>query len=935
MATESLVRMVEGRRPGEREPSDFPYPLENMASEELGILLQGSKYSGVQRSKGPHRSGSAPPSMEGSFAAIENLLARSESGLSTSFENMSMENCETEEQLRSDPAYLAYYFANVNLNPRLPPPLVSRESRRLVRHIGALGNNTKLNSFDDGGDGSLRPRGFLSTHSEEPDEERSSQQDSNDGSGSGSAIFLPRQSSTSLSGRHKSLVDLIQEDFPRTPSPVYSQARVSNHPAAEEQIEHELSQRSLTLSDPSSHISPSPESNKGVKDCRDVYSPNKGAPSQSSASRMSEAVGHLRHESKESQNPQRQPSHQLNDMNRLQGFPAPPMLPDLLKFSSVDAQPQHVQHPPGLQPPLYASAAAYLNMTSPFYPSLQPPGLFPSQYGVGGFALSPPVYPYMAGYPPSNTISPSFNLSSGPNLNVHGEGGSGIPLLGEMQHVNKYYGHHHHPSLPQQPHMLDPIHLPYFQPPFDVGGGQYGHGTRSEVDAFNSHKAPMRTLPFVGDHRLHAQPEGSPRKGGGPPNMGFVPQYQGSPLSSPVMPGSPMGGLSSSGRRIDLRYPQGGGSRSSGGYSAWQGMRGGTAFDDSPRRSFLEELKSNSSRKFELSDVTGRIVEFSSDQHGSRFIQQKLESCSADEKAAVFAEVVPHASKLMTDVFGNYVIQKFFEHGTPDQKRELADQLRGQILPLSLQMYGCRVIQKALEVIEIDQKTQLVRELDGHVMRCVRDQNGNHVIQKCIECIPAERIGFIIQAFQGQVASLSTHPYGCRVIQRVLEHCSDELQSQCIVDEILESALDLAQDQYGNYVTQHVLERGKTQERSQIIGQLAGKIVQMSQHKYASNVVEKCLEHGSAADRERLIEEILMQPGENDSLLVMMKDQFANYVVQKILEVSTERHRDLLLSRIRAHLTALKKYTYGKHIVARFELLCGVEEKQISEQGEA
>ncbi|TXG69587.1 hypothetical protein EZV62_004522 [Acer yangbiense] len=154
----------------------------------------------------------------------------------------------------------------------------------------------------------------------------------------------------------------------------------------------------------------------------------------------------------------------------------------------------------------------------------------------------------------------------------------------------------------------------------------------------------------------------------------------------------------------------------------------------------------------------------------------------------------------MTDVFGNYVIQKFFEHGSPQQRKELADKLVGQMLPLSLQMYGCRVIQKALEVIELDQKTQLVLELDGHVMRCVRDQNGNHVIKNCIECVTTEKIQFIISAFRGHVAMLSTHPYGCRVIQS--EHCSNQLQCQCIVDEILESACALAQDQYGNYVTQ-------------------------------------------------------------------------------------------------------------------------------------
>lgn len=52
-----------------------------------------------------------------------------------------------------------------------------------------------------------------------------------------------------------------------------------------------------------------------------------------------------------------------------------------------------------------------------------------------------------------------------------------------------------------------------------------------------------------------------------------------------------------------------------------------------------------------------------------------------------------------------------------------------------------------------------------------------------------------------------------------------------------------------------------------------------------------------------------------------MKDQFANYVVQKVLETCDDQQREMLLSRIRVHLHALKKYTYGKHIVARVEKL--------------
>jgi len=49
----------------------------------------------------------------------------------------------------------------------------------------------------------------------------------------------------------------------------------------------------------------------------------------------------------------------------------------------------------------------------------------------------------------------------------------------------------------------------------------------------------------------------------------------------------------------------------------------------------------------------------STDQYGSRFIQQKLETASSEEKDMVFSEIMPQAAlTLMTDVFGNYVVQK-------------------------------------------------------------------------------------------------------------------------------------------------------------------------------------------------------------------------------------------------------------------------------------
>jgi mRNA-binding protein PUF3 len=114
------------------------------------------------------------------------------------------------------------------------------------------------------------------------------------------------------------------------------------------------------------------------------------------------------------------------------------------------------------------------------------------------------------------------------------------------------------------------------------------------------------------------------------------------------------------------------------------------------RSILLEEFRSNqkSNKRYDLKDIYTHVVEFSGDQHGSRFIQQKLETANSDEKDQIFREIQPNALQLMTDVFGNYVIQKLFEHGNQVQKKILAEIMRTHVNELSLQMYGCRVVQK-------------------------------------------------------------------------------------------------------------------------------------------------------------------------------------------------------------------------------------------------
>ncbi|RDA92840.1 hypothetical protein CP533_2887, partial [Ophiocordyceps camponoti-saundersi (nom. inval.)] len=341
------------------------------------------------------------------------------------------------------------------------------------------------------------------------------------------------------------------------------------------------------------------------------------------------------------------------------------------------------------------------------------------------------------------------------------------------------------------------------------------------------------------------------------------------------------------------------------------------------RSALLDEfrLSNKSSKRYELKDIYNHVVEFSGDQHGSRFIQQKLESANSDEKEQVFREIEPNAIQLMKDVFGNYVVQKFFEHGNQVQKRVLAEKMKGKVVDLSVQVYACRVVQKALEHVLVEQQAELTQELEPDVLRVTRDQNGNHVVQKIIELVPRHFIDFIVGALRGQVTGLASHMYGCRVIQRVLEYGTDA-DKRDIMAELHASAQILITDQYGNYVAQHVIQNGKLEDRQRMIELVMAQLLTLSKHKFASNVVEKCIEYGTAEQRTAIRKQFTATAGDGVSpLQQMIRDQYGNYVIQKLLGQLSEPERDTLVEDIKPQFFALKKNGATRQLQALEKLL--------------
>ena len=112
--------------------------------EDLGMLIrqQRQQHEAVndrEKELSLCRSGSAPPTVDGSLTAVGGMFNASDL---LGFNKTAGKGFISDEELRSDPTYVNYYYSNVNLNPRLPPPLLSKEDWRFAQRLhggGAVG----------------------------------------------------------------------------------------------------------------------------------------------------------------------------------------------------------------------------------------------------------------------------------------------------------------------------------------------------------------------------------------------------------------------------------------------------------------------------------------------------------------------------------------------------------------------------------------------------------------------------------------------------------------------------------------------------------------------------------------------------------------------------------------------------------------------------
>ncbi|KAF5001293.1 hypothetical protein FGRMN_1138 [Fusarium graminum] len=314
-----------------------------------------------------------------------------------------------------------------------------------------------------------------------------------------------------------------------------------------------------------------------------------------------------------------------------------------------------------------------------------------------------------------------------------------------------------------------------------------------------------------------------------------------------------------------------------------------------------------------LESFVGTIYDLCKDQHGCRYLQKKLEERNADQVHMIWVETNQHVIELMTDPFGNYLCQKLLEFCNDDERTILIQNASQDMVRIALNQHGTRALQKMIEYVSTPQQVHIIIEaLRFRVVELIQDLNGNHVIQKCLNKLTPPDAQFIFDAVGNNCVEVGTHRHGCCVLQRCIDHASGD-QKLWLIQRITEHARILVQDPFGNYVVQYIIDLNEPVFTEPIVLTFKDCITSLSRHKFSSNVIEKCLRCAQPFSKDLIVDELLR----NQEMERLLRDSFANYVIQTALEYATPHQKYRLVEAIRPILPQIRTTPYGRRIQAK------------------
>ena len=238
------------------------------------------------------------------------------------------------------------------------------------------------------------------------------------------------------------------------------------------------------------------------------------------------------------------------------------------------------------------------------------------------------------------------------------------------------------------------------------------------------------------------------------------------------------------------------------------------------------------------------------------------------------------------------------------------DKLIPNIHSLGTDQGGCRYLQKIIETNPADSVTLLYKPLLNYLHTLSNDAFGNYLIQKLILYLTPSQLSEVISLYNINIYDIGTNPHGTRVLQNLINHLSTDELKEKFFQSLKPMIVPLLKDLNGTHIVQK-FANDYPKYSPDIDNIIIENCSELASNRHGCCVIQHYFKQYKGDLLEKLINKII-----NDTL-ILIPNQFGNYVMQSILAMNNVKYGNAITSKIAGNISYYAKHKYSSNVVEK------------------
>lgn len=277
------------------------------------------------------------------------------------------------------------------------------------------------------------------------------------------------------------------------------------------------------------------------------------------------------------------------------------------------------------------------------------------------------------------------------------------------------------------------------------------------------------------------------------------------------------------------------------------------------------------------------LVNFLCTQRGILEIQKKLDKLSNEYKVLLVNLLGKQGlPKIMNNIYGNYFFQELIKNKDKIFIELIIAYIAEDLIEISKDFQGTFCVQALLdEISSLEEEQKILNCIKNYEIEMAFNKNATYVLQKIVLLFPDKHRLYLNEIILNNFIPLCLDSNGICLIKIFIKTNTLVSNKNRINDKVVNNFILLAENPYGNYGVQYLMELWKENELKDIRDKIIENIQELSLQQFSSNVVEKAIEIFNNENRENILKKLCL---DNKLIINLINNKFGKFVLNKAIK---------------------------------------------------